>query len=53
MINFKFEFTEKDKKIGKTSKAAIAPEYMKFELNHYMINERYYRGMYLKLPTLS
>ena len=45
---FKYEFTEKDRNRIKTSKAAIAPEYMKFDLNYYKINERYYRGMYLK-----
>ena len=46
--DFKYEFTEKDRNRMKTSKAAIAPEYMKFDLNYYKINERYYRGMYLK-----
>ena len=33
---------------GKAIKKEIAPEYMKFELNHYILNERYYRGLYLK-----
>ena len=45
---YKYNFTEKDKNKGKNSKASIAPDYMKFELNHYMLNERYYRAMYLK-----
>ena len=45
---FNFDFTEKDKKRKLTSKNAIAPEYMKFDFNHYKINERYYRGLYLK-----
>jgi hypothetical protein len=45
---FNFEFTEKDKKRKLTSKNAIAPEYMKFDFNHYKINERYYRGLYLR-----
>ena len=46
--DFNFDFTEKDKKRKLTSKNAIAPEYMKFDFNHYKINERYYRGLYLK-----
>jgi type IV secretory pathway VirB4 component len=45
---FKYEFTERDKKRRGISKTAIAPEYMKFDLNHYKLNERYYRGVYLK-----
>ena len=46
--DYKCEFTQKDRKRGMSSKAAIAPDYMKFELNYYMLNERYYRGLYLK-----
>jgi hypothetical protein len=46
--DFKYEFSQRDNKRGKESKAAVAPDYMKFELNYYMINERYYRGLYLK-----
>jgi type IV secretory pathway VirB4 component len=46
--DFKYEFSQRDNKRGKESKAAIAPDYMKFELNYYMLNERYYRGLYLK-----
>ena len=46
--DYKYEFTQKDRKRGMSSKAAIAPDYMKFELNYYMLNERYYRGLYLK-----
>lgn len=37
-----------DKKQGLTSKNSIAPSYMEFNLNHYKINERYYRGLFIK-----
>lgn len=37
-----------DKKQALTSKNAIAPTYMEFNLNHYKINERYYRGLFIK-----
>lgn len=37
-----------DKKQGLTSKNAIAPTYMEFNLNHYIVNDRYYRGLFIK-----
>ena len=38
----------RDKKDGLTSKNCIAPTYMEFNLSHYIINERYYRGLFIK-----
>lgn len=45
---FKSECLNKDKKAGLTSKNAIAPDYMEFNLNNYKLNERYYRGLFIK-----
>ena len=45
---FKPEELRKDKKQGLTSKNTIAPTYMKFDLNYYKLNERYYRGLFIK-----
>lgn len=45
---FKKEHLKNDKKAALTSKNTIAPTYMEFGLNHYQINERYYRGLFIK-----
>ena len=45
---FKPEELKNDKRNGLTSKNAIAPTYMKFDLTHYKLNDRYYRGLFIK-----
>ena len=45
---FKPEELRTDRKQGLTSKNAIAPTYMKFDLSYYKLNNRYYRGLFIK-----
>ena len=45
---FKPEELRTDRKQGLTSKNAIAPTYMKFDLSYYKLNDRYYRGLFIK-----
>ncbi len=45
---FNKECLKNDKKQGLTSKNAIAPDYLEFNINYYKINERYYRGLFIK-----
>lgn len=45
---FKPEFYKSDKKSLLTSKNSIAADYMKFENNHFIINDRIYRTLFIK-----
>ena len=53
--NYNFDFYKNDKKSLLTSKNSIAPTYMKFENGYYMLNERYYKTLFVKTvgDTLS
>lgn len=45
---FNPSFYKNDKKALLTSKSCIAPNYMKFENGYYMLNERYYKTLFIK-----
>ena len=45
---FKAEYYKNDKKSLLTSKNSIAPNYMKFENNYFIINNRMYRTLFVK-----
>ena len=53
--NYDFNFYKNDKKSLLTTKNSIAPSYMKFENGYYILNERYYKTLFVKTvgDTLS